>query len=80
MAIYGCGFISKSDVKNNPVFGKIAQGLQSIFVDRSNPNSRKEVLEKIMERQKLSKEFLDEIKEAKKSNKKIDQIEFINRN
>jgi hypothetical protein len=35
---------------------------------------------KIMERQKLSKEFLDEIKEAKKSNKKIDQIEFINRN
>jgi 1-acyl-sn-glycerol-3-phosphate acyltransferase len=52
MAIYGCGFISKSDVKNNPVFGKIAQGLQSIFVDRSNPNSRKEVLEKIMERQK----------------------------
>ena len=52
MAIYGCGFISKSDVKNNPLFGKIAQGLQSIFVDRSNPNSRKEVLEKIAERQK----------------------------
>ena len=52
MANYGCGFISKLDVKSYPIFGKIAQGLQSIFVDRSNPNSRKEVLDKIIERQK----------------------------
>ena len=29
MAIYGCGFISKSDVKKMPIFGKIAMGLQS---------------------------------------------------
>ena len=52
MAYYGCGFISKEEVKNLPVFGKIAQGLQTIFVDRNNPNSRKEVLEKIVQRQK----------------------------
>ena len=52
MAIYGCGFISKEAVKRTPIFGKIAQGLQSIFVDRNNPNSRKEVLEKIIEKQK----------------------------
>lgn len=52
MTIYGCSFISKESVKSIPVFGSIAQGLQSIFVDRNNPNSRKEVLEKIKERQK----------------------------
>ena len=52
MAFYGCGFISKGDVKKYPIFGKIAQGLQSIFVDRNNPNSREEVFEKIIQRQK----------------------------
>ena len=47
MAIYDCGFISKEAVKKTLIFGKIAQGLQSIFVDRNNSNSRKEeVLEK----------------------------------
>ena len=52
MSIYGCAFISKEGIKSIPIFGSIAQGLQSIFVNRNNPNSRKEVLEKIMERQK----------------------------
>jgi 1-acyl-sn-glycerol-3-phosphate acyltransferase len=52
MAIYGCGFISKIEVKNIPIFGKIAKGLQSIFVDRSDHNSRKNVLNKLIERQK----------------------------
>ena len=52
MAIYGCGFISKEAVKSIPIFGTIAQGLQTIFVDRNNLNSRKEVLEKIIKRQK----------------------------
>ena len=52
MAIYGCGFISKEAVIRTPIFGKIAQGLQSIFVDRNNLNSRKEVLKKIIEKQK----------------------------
>ena len=52
MAIYGCGFISKEDIIRTPIFGKIAQGLQSIFVDRNNPNSRKEVLDKIIKKQK----------------------------
>ena len=36
--------------------------------------------EKILERQKLSNEFLDEIKEMKNSNKKINQPELIARN
>ena len=35
-----------------PIFGKIAKGLQIIFIDRENPNSWKEVLEQIIERQK----------------------------
>ena len=52
MAIYGCGFISKEAIIRTPIFGKIAQGLQSIFVDRNNPNSRKEVLDKIIKKQK----------------------------
>ena len=56
MAIYGCGFISKKTIKKTPIFGKIAQGLQTIFIDRENPNSRKEVLEQISERQK---EFIE---------------------
>ena len=56
MAIYGCGFISKEDVKTNPVFGKIAQGLNSIFVDRNNKESKEHTLEKIIKRQK---EFIE---------------------
>jgi hypothetical protein len=36
--------------------------------------------EKILERQKLSNEFLDEIKEMKNCNKKINQPELISRN
>ena len=52
MAIYGCGFISKSDVKKMPIFGKIAMGLQSIFVDRDSTNSRKNTLDEIIQRQK----------------------------
>jgi lysophosphatidylcholine acyltransferase/lyso-PAF acetyltransferase len=56
MAIYGCGFISKEDVKTNPVFGKIAQGLNSIFVDRNSTESKEHTLEKIIKRQK---EFIE---------------------
>jgi lysophosphatidylcholine acyltransferase/lyso-PAF acetyltransferase len=52
MAIYGCGFISKEEVKKMPIFGKIAMGLQSVFVDRNNPNSRKKTLDDIMKKQK----------------------------
>ena len=40
MAIYGCGFISKEDVKTTPVFGPIAIGLNSIFVNRNNIKSK----------------------------------------
>ena len=52
MAIYGCGFISKAEVKNMPIFGKIAMGLQSIFVDRKNTNSRKQTMDEIIKKQK----------------------------
>ena len=52
MAIYGCGFISKAEVKNMPIFGKIAIGLQSIFVDRKNINSRKQTMDEIIKKQK----------------------------
>ena len=52
MAIYGCGFISKEEVKKMPIFGKIAMGLQSVFVYRNNPNSRKKTLDDIIKKQK----------------------------
>lgn len=52
MRYYGCGFISKESVSNVPVFGKIAIGLQSVFVNRENAKSRGDVLNKIIERQK----------------------------
>ena len=52
MAIYGCGFISKEGVKNLPIFGPIAKGLNSVFVNRNNTESKEHTLEAIIERQK----------------------------
>ena len=52
MAIYGCGFISKIGVKTFPIFGKIAIGLDSIFVNRNDPNSRKNTLDAVLKKQK----------------------------
>ena len=52
MAIYGCGFISKAEVKNFPIVGKIAEGLQSVFVDRSNTVSKEHTFDEIVRRQK----------------------------
>ena len=52
MAIYGTGFISKEGVKKMPIFGKIAIGLQSIFVDRGDNNSRKKTLDEVLQKQK----------------------------
>ncbi len=52
MAIYGCGFISKIGVKTMPIFGKIAIGLGSIFVNRNDPNSRKITLDAVLQKQK----------------------------
>ena len=52
MAIYGCGFISKEEVKNIPIIGSLARGLYSVFVDRNNTQSKESTLEKIMQRQK----------------------------
>lgn len=56
MAVYGCGFISKDDVKNNPIIGNVAKGLQSIFVDRNDIASKEKTLEQIINRQK---EFIE---------------------
>ena len=52
MAIYGAGFISKASVKKMPIFGKIATGLQTIFVDRGDTNSRRNTLNAVIQRQK----------------------------
>ena len=52
MAIYGTGFISKASVKKMPIFGKIETGLQTIFVDRGDTNSRRNTLNAVIQRQK----------------------------
>jgi lysophosphatidylcholine acyltransferase/lyso-PAF acetyltransferase len=52
MAIYGSGFISKEEVKNLPIFGPIAKGLNSVFVNRNNTESKEHTLKQIIERQK----------------------------
>ena len=52
MVIYGSGFISKARVKKMPIFGRIATGLQLIFVDRGDTNSRKNTLNEVVQRQK----------------------------
>ena len=52
MVIYGSGFISKASVKKMPIFGRIATGLQLIFVDRGDTNSRRNTLNEVVQRQK----------------------------
>ena len=52
MAINGSGFLAMQTVGNAPIGGDIAANIGSIFVDRSNEQSRKNSFEKILERQK----------------------------
>lgn len=43
-------FLSKKDVENYPMVGKIAKGLQSVFVSRDNRLNKNEIIERIEER------------------------------
>ena len=51
IALFGCGFVAKEAVKSVPIFGLIASGMDSIFVSRESADSRKKVLENIIDRQ-----------------------------
>ena len=51
MAFYGCGFVAKDEIRETPIFGKMASALQTIFVDRNNSSSKKNTLDQIVERQ-----------------------------
>lgn len=44
------GFISMEAVKKYPIVGQVAQIIQSIFVDRKNPNSKKKCFEEMKKR------------------------------
>jgi 1-acyl-sn-glycerol-3-phosphate acyltransferase len=37
---YVCGFISKDDVKNIPLIGKVAQQIHCLFVKREDAQNR----------------------------------------
>jgi len=50
MAATGCAIVGKAEIASYPFVGYIALGLQSIFVDRSNPNSKHEVVDIIRQR------------------------------
>lgn len=52
MAFYGCGFVAKQEVRDTPIFGRMASALQSIFVNRNSNNSKNNTLDDIVERQK----------------------------
>ena len=52
MALFGTGFVAKIGVTKIPVIGPFLQTIQSIFVDRSNTNSKNNILDIIFERQK----------------------------
>ena len=51
MAFYGCGFVAKDEIRETPIFGKMASSLQTIFVDRNNTGSKNNTLDQIVERQ-----------------------------
>ena len=56
MALYGTGFVAKIGITKTPIIGTLLQYLESIFVDRSSTNSKNNILDIIMERQK---EFIE---------------------
>ena len=49
--LHPCSFIAKIEVSSFPIFGTITKLINCIFVDRKNENSRKDMLNKIYERQ-----------------------------
>jgi len=46
-----CSFIAKKEISSFPIFGTITKIINSTYVDRKNEESRKDVLNKISERQ-----------------------------
>jgi lysophosphatidylcholine acyltransferase/lyso-PAF acetyltransferase len=56
MYLHGCGFIAKVEVSRYWLIGSIAKAINCLFVNRQNESSRKEIFEKLYERQK---KFLD---------------------
>ena len=52
MALFGTGFVAKIGVTKTPVIGPLLLTLQSIFVDRSNTNSKNNITDEIIQRQK----------------------------
>ena len=51
MHLHSCGFIAKEEVKNYLFIGSIAKSINCLFVDRKNESSRKEIFNKLYERQ-----------------------------
>jgi lysophosphatidylcholine acyltransferase/lyso-PAF acetyltransferase len=52
MAFYGCGFVAKQEIRDIPIFGKMASSLHTIFVNRNSTGSKNNTLDEIVERQK----------------------------
>ena len=52
MALYGTGFVSKIGVIKVPIIGTLLNYLQSIFVDRSSTNSKSNITDEIIQREK----------------------------
>ena len=52
MAFYGCGFVAKEEIKDTPIFGKMAASLHTIFVNRNITGAKNDTLEQITQRQK----------------------------
>jgi 1-acyl-sn-glycerol-3-phosphate acyltransferase len=51
MYLHACGFIAKEEVSRYWLIGPIAKAINCLFVNRQNESSRKEILEKLYERQ-----------------------------
>ena len=52
MALYGTGFVAKIGITKVPIIGTLLNYLQSIFVDRSSTNSKSNITDEIIQRQK----------------------------
>ena len=52
MAIHSSGFMAKTDTKNYPFVGEIAQGINCLFVNRKSEADRAKVFKQLEEKQK----------------------------
>ena len=52
MALFGTGFVAKGALTNAPFIKPMLKALKTLFVDRSDTNSKSDILDIIMERQK----------------------------